>query len=224
MERFIGLGVGIMAPVPVCFWDNREMVLYCSWPTVDLDLLRAAANKRCLLGGDLIGATHAIRKARRDSDALRREHRHVVEEGGGARVHGPPRKSLPDCLFSFAGAFLAILALMRLFRFPSLDLDQGWYGSTLCIVFVLTLTPVGQPRQIACANLRNALVLLVCRRIPAAGGASGATGRGDRARALAVASGIGGQAPSSGLSMRRPPGCPSRSRRAPGRRGGRSRP
>lgn len=128
---------------------------------------------------------------------------------GGAKLNGPPRKSMIDCLFSGTGAFLTMLALLKMNQSLQVDgrigFDAGWYTSTLCIVFALTPASVGQPRHIFLAHLWNMLVGLACREIPTTG---------DYGlplmwvQALAVALGISGQAyignlhpPATGLSM-----------------------
>lgn len=293
MTRIFSFGIGIVGAVPFCVQEERGMVLYFSRSTADTTLLHASSNERCLLGSaDLIGATHAIRKARKESDELRlkrfqksikvarkeflkeelclgalvmdKDHmkhlknqreletaqyfeqndlgfqilakkaqrtsrlilkRIIVSQRKwrGARLHGPPRKSFSDCLFSFTGAFLTMLALLKIAKSLKaqgrLDFDAGWYSSTLCIVFALTPAPVGQPRQIFMAHLWNMVVGLACRQIPTGGFGDFMEWKNAPpdaenglpliwVQALAVALGIGGQSfigithpPATGLSM-----------------------
>jgi len=297
MRRVFDLGIGIVAAVPFCFQDEKGMVMYFSRSTADVNLLHAESNKRCLLGSaDLIGANYAIRKARKESDELRKnryqkairtarkeflrekiclasmvmnkdhmEHlkkqremevshifgekesdTHVLavkvansayrvgrlilkriiisqRKWRGARLNGPPRKPFSNCLFSFAGAFLTMLTILKIAKSVQadgkFDFEPGWYTSTLCIVFALTPAPVGQPRQIFSAHLWNMLVGLACRQIPTGGFGdfmewSDASPDAEYGlpliwvQALAVALGISGQAfigilhpPATGLSM-----------------------
>ncbi|KAL7536995.1 hypothetical protein ACHAXR_007527 [Thalassiosira sp. AJA248-18] len=142
----------------------------------------------------------------------------------GAKLHGPPRQALDDCLFTFLGSFLTMLTVLKIAK--SLEeadgdfaFDGGWYSSTLCIVFALTPAPVGQPRQIFMAHLWNILVGMACREIPTGGFSdfmewSGAPPDAEYGlpliwvQALAVGLGISGQAyigilhpPATGLSL-----------------------
>lgn len=41
---------------------------------------------------------------------------------------------------------------------PPFFIQSGWFSSTLCIVFTMTAAPSGQPPQIVCAHIWNALV------------------------------------------------------------------
>jgi len=59
--------------VPFNFQDQRGIVLYYSRSTVNVELLRSAANERYLIGSaDLIGANFCIRKARKESAEMRK--------------------------------------------------------------------------------------------------------------------------------------------------------
>lgn len=141
----------------------------------------------------------------------------------GAKLHGPPRQSVSDCLFCFIGSFLAMLAILKISKSIRVDgdfnYDPGWYTSTLCIIFALTPAPVGQPRQIIAAHLWCMGVGMACRQIPT-GGFGDFMEWSDASpdamfgmpliyvQALAVALGISGQAfigilhpPATGMAM-----------------------
>ena len=140
----------------------------------------------------------------------------------GANLRAPPRQSLSDGLFSFTGAFLVMLVILKISAevddrssTDSWNFDGGWYSGSLCILFALTPAPVGQPRQIYAAHAWNMLVGIAFQRIPTGGfrhfGEWGDGGNGLPLiwkQALAVGVGVGGQAyfgilhpPATGLSM-----------------------
>merc|ERR1711971_978385 len=80
-----------------------------------------------------------------------------VRKWRGAKLHGPPRQSLTDAWYSFLGAFLTMLTILKISisigDSSTYAFDGGWYASTLCIIYALTPAPVGQPRQIFAAHL-----------------------------------------------------------------------
>lgn len=88
----------------------------------------------------------------------------------GAKLHGPPRQSWWDVIYTFLGAFVTMLTVLKISAtiedVPGWAFDGGWYSSTLCIVYALTPAPVGQPRQIFAAHLWNMLVGIALRQIP----------------------------------------------------------
>lgn len=57
---------------------------------------------------------------------------------GGAKMHGPPRQSVQDCVFVFVGVFLCMLTMLKISTSLSTDsrflIDGGWYSGTLCII------------------------------------------------------------------------------------------
>ena len=135
----------------------------------------------------------------------------------GARLHGPPRQSWYDVVYSFLGAFLTMLTILKISSSIGGGLyafEGSWYSSTLCIVYALTPAPVGQPRQIMAAHLWNMLVGIACRQIPS-GAVDFMAWKADSfglplvwKQSLAVGLGIAGQAklgilhpPATGLSI-----------------------
>jgi hypothetical protein len=57
---------------------------------------------------------------------------------GGAKMQGPPRQSVQDCVFVFVGVFLCMLTMLKISTSLSTDsrflIDGGWYSGTLCII------------------------------------------------------------------------------------------
>lgn len=76
-RRTLELGLGLVAAVPFSFVHDRGIVLYYSRSTANLEGLRSESNARCLMGStDLIGATYAIKRARKESTELRKKKFH----------------------------------------------------------------------------------------------------------------------------------------------------
>mmetsp|Transcript_16960 Transcript_16960/g.40601 ORF Transcript_16960/g.40601 Transcript_16960/m.40601 type:complete len:574 (-) Transcript_16960:97-1818(-) len=74
MERFIEIGIGLVAAVPFSFQEERGIVLYFSRGSANTEMLRASSNERFLIiSADVIGANFSIRKAREESVQARRK-------------------------------------------------------------------------------------------------------------------------------------------------------
>ena len=73
MERFVELGIGLVAAVPFSFQDSKGIVLFFSRNKANTDMLRSSGNERFLLGStDLIGANISMWKIREESTLVRK--------------------------------------------------------------------------------------------------------------------------------------------------------
>jgi hypothetical protein len=96
---------------------------------------------------------------------LSRQLKNSVLKWRGARLKAPPRQDLGETLIAGVGIFCTMLALSHFAdNFPDEMFTEGWYPSTLAIVFSLTAAPVGQPVHIVCSHIWNSLVGLAFRR------------------------------------------------------------
>ena len=96
---------------------------------------------------------------------LTRQLKNSVLKWRGARLKAPPRQDLGETLIAWVGIFCTMLALTNFAsNFPDKLFTEGWYPSTLAIVFSLTAAPVGQPAHIVCSHMWNVLVGLAFRR------------------------------------------------------------
>jgi len=121
--------------------------------------------------GGMQGITTVVEFAKKTCKKAWKRVNNSRKKWGGAKLHAPPRQSFSDIVFSFIGAFLTMLTILKLDQAMTqsdghYDFQASWYSSTLCIVFALTPAPVGQPRQIFAAHLWNMLVGIAIRQIP----------------------------------------------------------